>query len=268
MPMPWHDADVTIENDTFHYLRTGDGQKPPLLLLHGFSDNGRCWQRLAQDLQATHDVIMPDSRGHGRSPRIQPSTPLDNAADAAAIINALGLEKPIVAGHSMGGLTATELGARYPNLARALILEDPAWIDPPATPEPPQENPFYAWLKQMDALPLPELIAFGQASNPTWPEDEFPAWATAKQQLDKTILGALHMGKPWRDFVAALTIPTLLITAEPEQGAIITPALAQEAATRCAHLQVAHVPNAGHNIRRENYPVYLQAITAFLATIH
>ncbi|MEZ4591996.1 MAG: alpha/beta hydrolase [Chloroflexota bacterium] len=268
MSTPWHDADVTIDTHTFHYLRTGNGRKPPLLLLHGFSDNGRCWQQLAQDLEATYDVIMPDSRGHGRSARIQPGTPLDNAADADALINALGLEKPIVAGHSMGGLTATELGARYPHLAKAIILEDPAWLDRPTTPEPPQENPFFTWLQQMDGLPLPEVIAFGQASNPAWPEAEFPAWATAKQQLDKTIFGALHMDKPWRDFVSALAVPTLLITAEVERGAIITPALAQEATSRSAHLQIAHVPDAGHNIRRENYPAYVQAIRAFLATIN
>lgn len=268
MQTHWRDADVTINNLTFHYVRTGNGRKPPLLLLHGFSDNGRCWQQLATDLQLAYDVIMPDFRGHGRSARVQPNTPLDNAADAAAIINSLGLEKPVVAGHSMGGLAATELGARYPHLVKALILEDPAWIDLPPDAMPRQENPFFAWLQQADNLPLSEIVAFGRASSPTWAAEEFPAWAESKQQLDKNIFALLDVGKPWRDYVSALTVPTLLITAEVEQGAIVTPALAQEAANRSALLQIAHVPNAGHNIRRENYPAYVKAVNAFLATIN
>ncbi|MBP6803028.1 MAG: alpha/beta hydrolase, partial [Chloroflexi bacterium] len=110
----WSDAYSTVDGRTVHYTRTGDGNKPPLLLLHGFTDNGLCWLRAARDLEAQYDVIMPDARGHGLSARVQPGEPLDNAADVAGLITALGLRKPVVGGHSMGGLTATELGARYP----------------------------------------------------------------------------------------------------------------------------------------------------------
>ena len=116
MLLHWTDAYATVDGLQIHYIRTGHGHKPPLVLLHGFSDNGLCWLPVARELEAQYDVIMPDARGHGLSARVQPNKPIDNAADAAGLITALGLQQPIVGGHSMGGLTATELGGRYPDL--------------------------------------------------------------------------------------------------------------------------------------------------------
>jgi N-formylmaleamate deformylase len=263
----WNEAYVTVDGLKFHYTRTGQGHKPPLLLLHGLSDNGLCWLPVARDLEAQFDVIMPDARGHGRSARVQPNESIDNAADAAGLITALGLPKPIVGGHSMGGLTATELGARYPDLIGGLILEDPAWIDPLPDEVPVQKNPFFEWLLNIDEVSLEEIVALGKANNPAWPEVEFPAWAESKRQLDKHIFQVVNVRKPWREFVSAFTVPALLITAVTEQGAIVTPAAAQEAESLSPLLHVAPIPNAGHNIRRENYPAYMQAVQAFLSQL-
>lgn len=260
----WTDAYATVDGLQIHYTRTGHGHKPPLVLLHGFSDNGLCWLPVVRDLEAQYDVIMPDARGHGLSARVQPNKPIDNAADAAGLITALGLQQPIVGGHSMGGLTATELGGRYPDLVAGLILEDPAWIDPSPDDVPLHKNPFFEWLLNIDAVSLEEIIALGKANNPAWPEVEFPAWAESKRQLDKNIFSVVNVRKPWREFVAAFTVPVLLITAVAEKGAIVTPATAQEAASLSPLLQVVQVPHAGHNIRRENYPAFMQAAQTFL----
>jgi pimeloyl-ACP methyl ester carboxylesterase len=126
---------------------------------------------------------------------------------------------------------------------------------------------FFAWLSNIETISLNEIVAFGKTNNPAWAEVEFPAWAESKSQLDKNIFPALSMQKPWREFVAALTVPTLLITADVTMNAIITPAAAQEAATLSPLLQVAPVPNAGHNIRRENYPAFMKAVQAFLSQL-
>ncbi|MFZ0548196.1 MAG: alpha/beta hydrolase, partial [Candidatus Promineifilaceae bacterium] len=184
----WTDNYVTIDGRQFHYTRTGDGSKPPLMLLHGFSDNGLCWLRVARDLEAQYDLILPDARGHGLSARLEPNEEIDNPADVAALITSLELNKPIVGGHSMGGFTATDLGARYPDLISGLILEDPAWIDPSPDEAPVKKNPFHEWLKQIEDNSLEEIIASGKEMSPLWSDDEFPAWAASKQQLDKTIL--------------------------------------------------------------------------------
>src|SRR5512147_2692496 len=120
----WSENDIVISGASFHYVRTG-GAKPPLVLAHGFSDNGMCWLPVARDLEAEFDVILPDARGHGKSQRVQPGERVDHPADLAGIIRELGLEKPIVGGHSMGASTAAALAAEHPELVRALILEDP-----------------------------------------------------------------------------------------------------------------------------------------------
>jgi pimeloyl-ACP methyl ester carboxylesterase len=258
----WTDNYITIDGRQFHYTRTGNGSHPPLLLLHGFSDNGLCWLHLARDLEAHYDVILPDSRGHGLSARLQPGEEIDNTADTAAIIKALGLNKPVVGGHSMGGLTATELGARFPDLTSGLFLEDPAWVDPPPVDAPPDPNPFAEWLTHIEELSSEEIIAHGKAMNPLWSDDEFPAWAASKRQLDQTIFEVGSILRPWREFLAPLTVPTLLIM--PDDG-IVSPVVAQEAASLSPHIQIAYVPNTGHNIRRENYPIYLETVLEFLS---
>ena len=122
----WTANDLVVDGVKIHYTRTGDGSKPPLVLLHGFSDSGLCWPLVAHDLEADYDVILPDARGHGHSARVQPGESIDMAADTAGLIRALGLHRPVLGGHSMGANTSSHVGARYPKLIRALVLEDPS----------------------------------------------------------------------------------------------------------------------------------------------
>src|ERR1051326_8410001 len=91
-----------------HYTRTG-GAKPPLVMVHGFSDDGPCWTPLAERFEADYDVIMPDARGHGFSEDAEDYTPAAQAADLNGIISALGLHKPLILGHSMGAVTTMTL---------------------------------------------------------------------------------------------------------------------------------------------------------------
>ena len=78
-----------------HYYRTG-GAKPPLVLLHGITDDGLCWAPVAEVLADKHDVIMVDLRGHGKSEA--PENGYDYrtmAAEVAGLINGLELENPV-----------------------------------------------------------------------------------------------------------------------------------------------------------------------------
>ena len=63
---PWQSGDIEVNKLKLHYTRTG-GDKPPVVLAHGFSDDGLCWTPVAKLLEADYDVIMVDARGHGRS---------------------------------------------------------------------------------------------------------------------------------------------------------------------------------------------------------
>ena len=61
------EGNVQANGINIHYYRTGDSNKPSILLLHGITDSGECWPRVAHDLAGSYDVIMTDARGHGHS---------------------------------------------------------------------------------------------------------------------------------------------------------------------------------------------------------
>ena len=264
----WTQNDIVINGAKVHYIRTGDGSLPPLVLQHGFSDNGLCWSPTARALEAEYDIIMPDARGHGLSARVQPGEEVDTTADLAELIRSLGLEHPIVAGHSMGASIASQLGARFPNVPHALVLEDPPWRD--AAPQPPSGNaaPFDKWFREMAELTVDQIVKRSRAEHPTWPEDVLQTWCAAKKQLDLNFFGTMRIGHTeWRDIAKAITCPTLLITADPDKGGIVTPALAAEAAEINPNISVVHIPGTGHHIRFANYDAYLDVFRTFLKEI-
>lgn len=270
MEIQWNQEEVSFNDLTVHYARSYSAGQPPLVLAHGYSDNGMCWSLAAQALAVEYDVILPDARGHGLSSRIQPNYALDLAADLAGFIEAMQLDRPIVGGHSMGASTAADMAARFPERASALILEDPAWRDDldETAARRQRENPnfFQDWISKYQTPPLDEVIALGHAQNPTWDPAELVAWAESKQQLDPNFASARNVLPPtdWLATARAITVPTLLITANPEKGGIVTPEVAAIAAEANPNIQVVYFEQAGHNIRREAFDDYMNAVVDFL----
>jgi pimeloyl-ACP methyl ester carboxylesterase len=274
MNTDWLQSDVQVGGSTIHYARTGGEGKPVIVLAHGFSDSGMCWLPVAQALSDDYDVILPDAVGHGHSSRVQPGQELDLPGDLAGFIQALKLSRPVVGGHSMGASTTATMAARFPQLARALILEDPVWRDEPVEdlmkpPAPGEPNPWLEFLKSAREQPTEAVMAYGRTQNPLWPEGEMRPWAESKQQFDPNFIAARQ--ESWwvdlRSGAKAITVPTLLITAEPEKGSIVTAKIAEEAEDLNPQIQVVQIHNSGHNIRRENPPAYFAAIRAFLAEL-
>lgn len=112
-----------------------------------------------------------------------------------------------------------------------------------------------------------QIIAEGRAQSPTWAEVEWGPWADAKLQVNPAVFDwADPQASPaaWRDVVRKITCPILVVTADPELGAIVSSEVAHEAAKLNSGLQIAHIPGAGHNIRRERFEAYLAAVAAFL----
>ncbi|HVB76493.1 MAG TPA: alpha/beta fold hydrolase [Candidatus Nitrosotalea sp.] len=109
---------------------------PPLFWLHGLSSNALFWERLAQRLPHRRIVAL-DQRSHGLSDRPdEGNEPAELVADAAHVIDQLGLGRPLVAGHSWGASIALELAATHPELACGLFF-----IDGPALPM----SQFMSW---------------------------------------------------------------------------------------------------------------------------
>lgn len=270
----WTHHKVNANNVRQHYYRTnsGDSGKPPVVLVHGFSDNGLCWEPAAMALEAQFDVVMPDMRAHGLSARVQRGEKIDMAADLAALIAALGLDKPIIGGHSMGAAVAASFGARFPRVPRALVLEDPPWFEAPPEMHLPgffdEEGPNAQWIKGLQRISLEEVMAQCRAEHPTWPEAIVRRWCEGKQQLDFTFFTAQDtLWKPWQELAPRFSCPTLLITADPEKGGIVSAAVARQAAEANPLIQVAHISGAGHHVRFENPAAYMQALASFLESV-
>ena len=69
----WQSGDIAVNGLKLHYTRTG-GAKPPVVLAHGFSDDGLCWTPVAEALEADYDVVMVDAAAMAVQPRLSKAT--------------------------------------------------------------------------------------------------------------------------------------------------------------------------------------------------
>ena len=291
----WRRGEVRANGIRQHYWRTGwkAAGKPVLVLAHGATDNGLCWTRLARALEGEWDIVMPDARGHGltEAPEEDYSAGA-RAADLAALIRELGLERPVVGGHSMGAATTLRLVAEHPGLARAAVLEDPGlrsgertggdWgrvpgqtgtggegtRDAAAADEERRERARQN-AAELKGLGREGLMARARERNPHWGEDEYAAWADAKMQVSERFSTARRgQERPdWRELLPRVQCPMLLITADPERGGIVTPEVAEEARGLLPSLLVRRIEGAGHSVRRERFVEYLGVVKVFLAGV-
>jgi pimeloyl-ACP methyl ester carboxylesterase len=119
-----------------YYERAGSGGRE-LLFVPGWCCDHTAFRPQFDHFARDHTVTAVDLRGVGRSDAPDEGYSIPQLADdMAAFCAAVGIERPVVVGHSLGGMIAVELGARRPSLASALVLVDPGPIDPlPTTVE-------------------------------------------------------------------------------------------------------------------------------------
>src|SRR5215467_13467927 len=122
---------IDLPAGRFHYLSWGTEHRelPGAILLHGVASSALSWVRVAPALADRYRVYALDMRGHGDS--IKPSQGAyslrHTADDAAAFIDVLGLERPLLIGHSWGGATAIVLASEAGSHFSHVILEDPVY---------------------------------------------------------------------------------------------------------------------------------------------
>ena len=149
------------------FTRTwGSPTAPAMVLLHGASANGGTWREFAPRFADRWHVIAPDQRGHGRSPHAETYSFDLVADDLHGLLDASGIERAVLVGHSMGGVAAYRYAERHPERVAALVLAEapppvPLGLQPPA--RPPGELD-YDWSLR------PAIIAELNAPDPDWPE--------------------------------------------------------------------------------------------------
>ena len=118
------------------YEEAGGGE-PPVLLVHGWCcDHTYFAPQVEHFAGRGHRVVAVDLRGHGKSDKPHQSYTMEVFADDLAwICEQIGLTKAVVIGHSMGGIAAFDLAARYPGLTTAVVMLDAAVVLPSAARE-------------------------------------------------------------------------------------------------------------------------------------
>jgi non-heme chloroperoxidase len=105
------------------YAAQGASDAPAVLMLHGITDSWFSFSRVLSLLPPDLRAVVPDQRGHGDSDKSASDFTLDSmAADAVALLDALGISRAIVVGHSMGSLVAQRVAARAGDRVMSLLL--------------------------------------------------------------------------------------------------------------------------------------------------
>ena len=117
---PRVDDFIQLEDVKMHYQVWGEN-KPPLLLIHGNGGSVKSLREAAQYLANDFTVYLPESRCHGQSSDPGVITYELMAKDFMQFIEAMGLDKPVVMGHSDGAINAIQLAADYPDVPGAII---------------------------------------------------------------------------------------------------------------------------------------------------
>ncbi len=116
------------------FYEEAQGDDPSVLLVHGWCcDHAYFAPQLEYFANRGHRVVAVDLRGHGRSDKPRQTYTMQVFADDLAwVCERLELAKPVVVGHSMGGIVAFDLAARYPDLPSGIVMLDAAVVLPSA----------------------------------------------------------------------------------------------------------------------------------------
>ena len=225
-----------------------------VLLLHGLTSAGSTWWRVGGDLaDLGFTVVAPDMRAHGTSPAGD-NLSIESYRDDVLL---LGGGWDLLVGHSLGGAVAAAAMTAQPDFAKRIVLEDPA-IDSAVTARLLAESP--------EPLQHPTVAAVA-AANPTWhPRDvelKVEALLQCGPEVSQRTMDDAAPWDVWPD-ILSLPVPTLLMGADPELGALVSAAKGEEAVRTNALVKYVLVAEAGHSIHRHDYEEYLRLVSGLV----
>lgn len=103
---------------------TGPAQGVPLVFVHGITEDRSLWAPVVERLAGDHRCVSLDLRGHGGSGGAEEYSSLAMVGDVADVVAASGVERPVVVGHSLGGMVASLYAASFPDALRAVVCVD------------------------------------------------------------------------------------------------------------------------------------------------
>ncbi|HWV39744.1 MAG TPA: alpha/beta fold hydrolase [Vulgatibacter sp.] len=262
--------EIRVEGRRLRYEDTG-GEGPAVLLLHGFPLSSAMWEPQLEALGDRFRLIAPDQPGFGgsNSPADPEAWRIGDYGDTAcALLDALGIDRAVVVGHSMGGYVAFSMLRRHADRIRALVLLD-------TRPGADSRETFAAREEQQEEVRTQGIAAL----KPRLLQKLLAPKTLGDTALERSVLSL--MDHPVAGYVAALEamkrrpdstpelshirVPTLVVVGAED---VLTPpsvARAMQAAIPGALL--AEVPGAGHLANLEEPGGFNEALASFLAAL-
>ncbi|HEY4057263.1 MAG TPA: alpha/beta hydrolase [Kofleriaceae bacterium] len=252
---------MDVNGISVHYLSAGeDGAE--IVLLHGLLGSGLTWGPVASPLSRDHVVVMPDARGHGES--TAPATGYryeDLALDVVALIHELELDRPVLVGHSMGGMTAAVVAASHGELLRGVVLVDPTFLSPERQQEV-YESDVAEQHRRTLGLTEKELFDELRARHPKRTDDMLERIAQGRLETSPNAFEVLAPPNPaYRELVRLIAIPTMLVVGD---NPVVTPDIVDELRAINPLLRVETIREAGHGVPFDQ-PDRLAAVIAQFA---
>jgi pimeloyl-ACP methyl ester carboxylesterase len=249
---------IDVGGTPVYYREQGAGL--PVLFVHG--NTGSCrWFERVMDIPGCRTIAL-DLPNFGRSGPLPGDPDIDRYADSlAGFIRALGIDRPLLVGHSLGGSVAMSLAVRFPQLIRALMLVDCA--PPSGLVTPVERHPVIEMMRTSKAVLAKAL----SAAVPTLKDEAFFAALVDDAQMmaapawigNVITLGAFNCTAQ----CAALKAPVLVLWGRKD--VILTEAMAHETATAFPRASLQILEGVGHSVMVEDPRDFLRIITGFIS---
>jgi pimeloyl-ACP methyl ester carboxylesterase len=276
----YRSRNIVLRQMRFHYLEWGASDAPPIVLLHGGHQSAHSWDLVSLHLAQRFRVLALDQRGHGDSEwaRDVSYTNHEMSLDAEAFITALGLRRPIVMGHSMGGRNAMLLTRRNPALLRALVIVD---VGPEVSDrgraviagfvrdneEFDDLEHFVHNVQRYDPYRSRTHIERTVKYNMLQRADgKFVSKCDANPRRLGLVRGTGPLENITLDDARAFDLPVLLVRGADSR--ILAPEAAERFRDTLPHGALVTVPNCGHNVHGQNTKGFIEAVGDFLSACH
>ena len=242
-----------------HYLEDGAG--PPLVWLPGGNDCAALMLHAHRRLAARLRLICLDPRGQGESAAPTDAddySPDGYASDVLALVDALGLERAIIGGHSRGGRTSVEFALRYPERVMGVI----AAASPLLGSTTERESGFRRYQRVLAEEGIDAFLGLLRSA-PRHPERHAMWRAAAHRAGPRALIAqyeALSRLSPLTERLSSLTVPGLFLTGDRD----FLRGHAEQVAAAAPSVRLAVIANAGHALFADNPEDYFAALHGFL----
>lgn len=239
------------------------GEGPPVIVIPGITSPAITWDFVVRELRDAGAFFVLDIRGRGLSDHHDDYSVAACAQDVIAVADGLGLDRPVLLGHSLGARIAAVAAERAPELTRSAILVDPPLSGPGRDPYPTTLEVFRAQLREARAGTDADAVS---GYFPGWPRAELDLRARWLVTCSEEAVAQSHRGFETEDFFEAwrrIADPVTFMYGECSP--VVTPAGVAEARALRPDATIIGVADAGHMVPWDNLAGFVAVTRELLA---